>query len=198
MAEHLQSPDRGVEVVLVDYDQRWPVVFEQLRGRIVRSLGARALEVHHAGSTSVPGLAAKATVDIVLVVDDPSDEPAYAPPLIEAGFTLHGREPEWFEHRIFTCTSPRTNLHVFGPSCPEVARMLAFRDRLRSHDADRALYERAKRELSTRRWDRMQDYADAKSEVVAEILARQVDATALDVDVSSPTTFRNPPSTEGG
>ena len=50
--------------------------------------------------------------------------------------------------------------------------MLAFRDHLRRDEADRLLYERTKRELAARRWDRVQDYADAKSEVVGEIMAR--------------------------
>ena len=50
--------------------------------------------------------------------------------------------------------------------------MLAFRDRLRSNDADRELYERTKRELAAREWEFVQDYADAKTEVVKEIVAR--------------------------
>lgn len=159
-------------MVLVEYDPRWPIVFERVRARIVAALDERAVEVHHVGSTSVPGLAAKPVVDVVLVVADPSDEASYVSDLADAGFELHAREPDWFEHRILKGAAPRVNLHVFGRDCPEVARMLAFRDHLRRDDADRELYERVKRELSTRRWDRVQDYADAKSDVVIEITTR--------------------------
>jgi GrpB-like predicted nucleotidyltransferase (UPF0157 family) len=67
------------------------------------------------------------------------------------------------------------NLHVHGPGSPEIERMLRFRDRLRSHTADRDRYAAAKRELAARRWRHMQDYADAKSEVVEAILRRPSD-----------------------
>jgi GrpB-like predicted nucleotidyltransferase (UPF0157 family) len=50
--------------------------------------------------------------------------------------------------------------------------MLMFRDWLRSNDADRELYERTKRELAKRTWKYVQDYADAKTSVVEEIVAR--------------------------
>ena len=50
--------------------------------------------------------------------------------------------------------------------------MLLFRDRLRSDEADRKLYERTKRELAKREWKYLQDYADAKAPVVEEIISR--------------------------
>ena len=168
----MRPPDPGDDVVLTEHDLTWPLLFDQMRGRIVDVLGSRAVEVHHAGSTSVPRLAAKPVIDIVLVVADPAREPDYEPLLATAGFELHAREPEWWEHRIFKSSSPRVNLHVFGPDCPEVTRMLAFRDHLRRDEADRTLYERTKRELAARNWDRVQDYADAKTDVVAAIMSR--------------------------
>ncbi|MGH2480286.1 MAG: GrpB family protein, partial [Ktedonobacteraceae bacterium] len=64
------------------------------------------------------------------------------------------------------------NLHVFSSDDSEVERMLLFRNWLRSHPADRQLYEQAKRELARRTWKYMQNYADAKAEVVEEIIAR--------------------------
>ena len=63
-------------------------------------------------------------------------------------------------------------MHVFAVGSEEGARMLAFRDRLRTDRADRELYLETKRRLATRHWDRVQDYADAKSDVVEEILER--------------------------
>ena len=76
------------------------------------------------------------------------------------------------KHRLLNGPDTNTNLHVFSRGCPEIERMLLFRDWLRSHDADRALYERTKRELAKRTWKYVQNYADAKTSVVEEIIAR--------------------------
>ncbi len=172
MVEYLQPPGPGDEVVLVEYDAGWPARYQQHEERITAALGDRAVEVHHAGSTSVPGLAAKDVIDVLLVVPDPTEEAAYAPALEAAGYTFHLREPEWHEHRLFREGSPRMNLHVFGPDCEEVRRMLAFRDHLRADADDRDRYERVKRDLATRAWSRVQDYADAKTAVVTDIMTR--------------------------
>ncbi|MGH3346626.1 MAG: GrpB family protein [Nocardioides sp.] len=172
MVEYLQPPNSGDAVVLVEYDAAWPDRYAEQEARIREALGECAVEVHHAGSTSVPGLVAKDVIDVVLVVPDPADEPAYAPALEEAGYVFHLREKDWHQHRLFREHSPRVNLHVFGPDCDEVRRMLAFRDHLRTDAADRELYERTKRELARRTWDRVQDYADAKTDVVDAIMAR--------------------------
>lgn len=56
--------------------------------------------------------------------------------------------------------------------CPETERMVRFRDHLRTNPADRDRYAQAKRELAARDWKYMQQYADAKSDVVAEIMSR--------------------------
>jgi GrpB-like predicted nucleotidyltransferase (UPF0157 family) len=120
----------------------------------------------------VPGLAAKPIIDIELAVPDSADEPAYVPDLEAGGYVLHGREADWFEHRLFKGSEPAVNLHVFSAGSPEIDRTLAFRDRLRSNEPDRRLYEATKRELAARDWVYVQDYADAKSEIVAAILAR--------------------------
>jgi GrpB-like predicted nucleotidyltransferase (UPF0157 family) len=166
-----RKPHRA-PVELVEYDPEWPVLFDREAERIRGVLGERALEVEHAGSTSVPGLAAKPIVDIVLAVADSADEPAYVPALEAAGYVLRIREPDWFEHRLLKGPDTNVNLHVFSAGCPEIERMLTFRDRLRASDADRERYERAKRKLATQEWEHVQHYADAKSEVVKEILGR--------------------------
>jgi len=159
-------------IVLVDYDSEWPRLFEREADTIRGTLGERALQIEHTGSTSVPGLAAKPVIDIVLVVEDSSDEEAYVPPMEAAGYVLRIREPEWYEHRVFKGPDTNVNLHVFSRGCPEVERMTGFRDWLRQDDADRRLYERTKRDLAAQDWTFVQNYADAKTAVVEEILAR--------------------------
>jgi GrpB-like predicted nucleotidyltransferase (UPF0157 family) len=136
------------------------------------ALGDRVLLLEHVGSTSVPGLAAKPRIDMLLVVADSTDEAAYVPALEAAGYVLHIREPDWYEHRMFKGPDTAVNLHVFSPGCPEIERMLLFRDWLRGNASDRRLYERTKRELARREWAYGQHYADAKAPVVEEIIAR--------------------------
>jgi GrpB-like predicted nucleotidyltransferase (UPF0157 family) len=64
------------------------------------------------------------------------------------------------------------NLHVFSVGCEEIDRMIAFRDWLRLHEEDRRLYEEIKHKLAARTWKYVQNYADAKSEIIKEIYAR--------------------------
>lgn len=160
-------------VVLAGPDPAWPARYEREAARIREALGNGVVELHHVGSTAVSDLPAKPVIDVVLVVADPADEPAYVPALEEHGYELRIREPDWYEHRMLRpADTVDVNLHVFGPDCPEVERMLAFRDHLRSHGDDRRLYAATKRQLARRAWPSVQHYAEAKSEVVEAILAR--------------------------
>jgi len=159
---------------LTPYDPQWKSEFERHAQRLRVALGANVLLLEHVGSTSVPGLAAKPVIDILLAVADSSDEKSYVPQLEEEGFVLRIREPEWFEHRLLKSPGDSVNLHVFSIGCEEIGRMLAFRDWLRTNDHDRRLYERTKRTLAAQSWKHTQDYANAKSTVVQEILARAV------------------------
>lgn len=161
----------GVQIVLVDYDPEWAVQFEVERVRLTDALGSRAIAVDHVGSTSVPGLAAKPIIDVNLSVFDSRDEPAYVPDLLAAGYEFILREPDWHEHRLLRTAERDLNLHVFSAGSSEAERMLVFRDWLRSNPADRELYASTKRALAQRRWSTVQDYADAKTEVVATIVA---------------------------
>jgi GrpB-like predicted nucleotidyltransferase (UPF0157 family)/predicted enzyme related to lactoylglutathione lyase len=165
--ERLDAP-----VVLAEADPSWPVVAAALVADIRRILGPVAMLVEHAGSTSIPGLAAKPVIDLVLGVPDPADEDAYVGRLEGLGYTLRVREPEWHEHRLLRHSDPTVNLHVFGIGSTEIDRMLAFRDHLRNDADDRAFYLRTKRGLARRRWELMQQYADAKGEVVEQIITR--------------------------
>lgn len=159
-------------IELVSYDPGWPALFEREAVRIRDALGERALLVEHVGSTAVPGLVAKPRIDVLLVVAAPADEPAYGPALEAAGYVLRIREPDWHEHRAFKGPDTDVNIHVFGPGCSEIERMVGFRDRLRMDAAERDRYAAAKRELAARRWRWVQDYADAKTDVVEAIIAR--------------------------
>ena len=165
-------PEHNAPIHLAAYDPEWPRLYEREAERIGAALGPKMFRIEHVGSTSVPGLAAKPLIDIVLVVADTTDEDAYVPPLEAAGYVLRIREPDWFEHRLFKGPDTNVNVHTFSEGCDEVDRMVGFRDWLRAHDEDRDLYLAAKRELAQREWRYVQNYADAKSAVVRDILAR--------------------------
>ncbi len=162
---------RPTTVTIVDYDPAWPARFERRAAELEAILGHRARLIEHIGSTSVPGLAAKPVVDIVVGIDDPDDEQAYLPDLEAAGYELRVREPK---HRAFRIGDPdeSVNLHCYPPDHLEVRRYLAFRDRLRASEADRDLYAATKRELAKREWRDINYYAEAKRPVIDEILAR--------------------------
>ena len=157
-----------------EYDPAWPALYTREEARIRAALGPRVVRIEHTGSTSVPGLAAKPIIDITMLLADVNDEAAYVPDLEAAGYILRIREsePEWWDHRVFKGPDTNINLHVFSAGCSEIDRMTGFRDWLRAHPDDRALYERTKRDLIAREWTYVQNYADAKTDVVNEIASR--------------------------
>jgi len=165
----------GIEkrkIVVVDYDPRWPERFQEQAAILSQALGSKALAIEHMGSTSVPGLAAKPIIDVDLIVEDSSNEAAYLPQLLAAGYVLRVREPNWHEHRMIRTPELDVHIHIFSPGCVEVARHLAFRNHLRTHAEDRLLYEALKRNLAKEDWPDMNAYAQAKSELIEEIIAR--------------------------
>ncbi len=160
------------EIVIVEYDPRWPGQFQKHAEILARALGGKALAIEHVGSTSVPALAAKPIIDIDIIVQDSSDESAYLPALVQAGYVLRVREPDWHQHRMFRTPELDVHVHIFSPGCVEFTRHLAFRDHLRACAEDRLRYESVKRKLAGEDWPDMNAYARAKTEVVEQILAR--------------------------
>lgn len=172
------------EIQVVEYDERWPADFERVATHIRRALGERVLELHHVGSTSVPGLPAKPVIDVDLVVADPADEPTYLPELVAAGFVHTIREPWWHEHRLVKWAEPVAYVHIFGPDCPEVVRHRMFHDWLVEHADERQRYADAKRAAATAMNSRPgggtgMDYNRHKEPVVREIYERMFSAHGL-------------------
>jgi len=159
-----------MKIDLRAHDPVWAEQFLSLRADLTEMLGDRALLLEHVGSTSVPGLRAKPILDLLLVVTDSADENAYAGHVEACGYALHHREPDWYEHRMFTRCAPDANLHVFSAGCEEIDRMIGFRDLLRRDAGALARYEREKLSLAERDWPTVQDYADAKADVVTRLL----------------------------
>src|SRR4051812_38697039 len=104
-----------VQISVVDYDERWPMRFREIAERVRQALRENALGVEHIGSTSVPGLAAKPIVDVLLPVADVDEEAAYVPALESAGFLLGVREPG---PRMVRTPARDVHVHVYEPVRP--------------------------------------------------------------------------------
>jgi GrpB-like predicted nucleotidyltransferase (UPF0157 family) len=159
----------AIAVSLEDYDEQWPSAFDEHRQRISDALAGAHIGIEHIGSTSVPGLAAKPIIDIVVTVDDITAEEDYLDQLLKAGYRLRVREPG---HRLARTPTRDVHVHIFEHEHPAVDEYLLLRDHLRADADDRALYENTKRALLSQNWNDMNDYADAKTDVIVAIKAR--------------------------
>jgi GrpB-like predicted nucleotidyltransferase (UPF0157 family) len=157
-------------VELAEYDPRWPEHYERHRHAITGALTARVRLIEHIGSTSVPGLAAKPIIDVVVGVDGPDDGDAYLPDLVAAGYELRVVEPGHRCLRGGPEDALPANVHCCAPDSDEVLRYRLLRDRMRSHPADRERYEATKRSLAGRVWPDTNYYAEAKGPTIWSIL----------------------------
>jgi len=158
-----------VELQLHDYNPAWPDLFLEHRQRIADALAPSEIMIEHIGSTSVPGLAAKPIIDVVVAVTDITAEEDYLDALIAAGYELRVREPG---HRLVRTPARDVHVHLYERGDAAITEYLLLRNHLRTDPADRALYESTKRELLSRRWDDMNDYATAKTDVILSIKER--------------------------
>jgi len=159
------------DITIVEYNPAWVAEFEKHKKIIADALGNTALQIEHIGSTSVPELAAKPIIDILVVVPDASDESTYLPQLQKVGYVLRVREPDFHEHRMLRTPKKDAHIHIYSPNSPEVERYLVFRDELRRNPEAFKRYETLKRELAAKSWADMNAYAAAKTKVIEDIIA---------------------------
>ena len=164
------------ELHLVEPDPAWAGWFADHEARIRRALGATALRVEHIGSTSVPGLAAKPILDVLVTVADITADEDYVDALVAAGYVLRVREPG---HRLVRTPERDVHVHILEDGDPLADDYLVLRNHLRIDADDRRLYEDTKRDLVARDWSDMNAYADAKTEVITAIKARARSRTRL-------------------
>ena len=158
------------EIVVVPYREEWPRTFRSHAERIFASLGPSALRIEHIGSTAVPGLAAKPVVDMLVVVEDSAYEGSYLKSMLEIGYQLRVREPDFEEHQMFRTPARDVHVHFLSAGSPEIGRYLGFRDVLRRNAACRERYQAHKQTLAGQDWPDMDAYSVAKTELIEEII----------------------------
>jgi len=166
--ELIGGPEKRA-IVIEPYSADWPLAFEEHRRRITEALGPVAHRVDHIGSTAVKDLPAKPIIDIQVSVPDVEQESSYLGPLGAAGYLLRVRERG---HRMLRTPERDTHVHICDAGSEWERRHLLLRDWLRQSGADRQAYGDLKLQLQKQDWESMDHYADAKSDLIAEIGAR--------------------------
>jgi GrpB-like predicted nucleotidyltransferase (UPF0157 family) len=170
-----------VRVEIVDHRPEWPERFRELASRIRVLLGTRATAIHHIGSTSVPGLAAKDVIDIQVAVEDLHPLPPIHDALVQDGWTFmedNDDRRKWFFHLDAPDGRRLSNLHVRRDGEFSQQAALLLRDHLREVPDARLRYEATKRGLATRDWPTVEDYAIAKGDCVWALL-READVRSF-------------------
>lgn len=162
----------NVRIEIVEYDPRWPAMYEDERARVAAALGTLAESIEHIGSTSVPGLSAKPIVDLLVTVAHLGPVDCYVEPLSHLGYTYFPVMGS-AERYAFGKGDPHTHhLHIVQHGGEEHLRPRAFRDYLRVHPRDARLYDALKRTLAARFHDDRRAYLAGKTGFVRSIEAK--------------------------
>ncbi len=154
-----------------DYDCEWPAQFALEATRLQQLLGDEIVIVHHIGSTSVPGLASKPIIDLLVEVRDIVRIDALTGRLQEAGYRAWG-EYGLPGRRFFTRDRGpyRThNIHMYQVGDPDLERHLAFCAYLRAHSDTAAEYAALKRECYARFPANVECYNDCKNDWIKRL-----------------------------
>ena len=160
-------------VVIVDYDARWPEKFAEEQARILEALDGLDVSVEHVGSTSVPLLASKPIIDIMVVVPDAPTGEKTIIPLTVLGYDYRGELG--IPGRLYFAKGgpPRSHhLHMYPYGHPETVRLLMFRDYLRTNPNAAHKYAELKRSLAEKFRDDREAYTEAKSNFIKSIEAK--------------------------
>ena len=162
---------KPIPVVLAQYDSEWPHLAKNLAEQL-QVLGSCLVTVHHIGSTAVPGLTAKPTIDLMPIVTELAVLDAQHTCIEALGYKWHGEYG--ISGRRFCTLSDESgrriaHLHFFTASSPHVERHIAFRDYLRAHPNVATAYEMEKRRVRDLHPDDTRAYADEKAAWVSKM-----------------------------
>ena len=163
------------EVVLAAYDPSWPEIFAGEAWAIRQALGDALVGIEHVGSTSIPGLASKPIIDIVVSVTSLEAGTARVSALEALGYDCRGENgiPGRLFFRKGLVEFKRTHhLHLVEAGHEQWKSMLLFRDYLRSHPGDARRYEELKRTLAAKFRDNRSAYTNGKADFVQTVLVK--------------------------
>ena len=169
---------RNREYHIRDYTTEWKQLFETEAADIKSVFGIDALQIEHIGSTAVPGLAAKPTVDILVTVDFVEVADRYISQMEELGYKSLGafinEDSRMFErevdgNRLFI-------VHVFPQKHRHVLELIKTRDYLITHPEEAQAYASIKRELKEKFPDDYVAYSKAKNEYVNRLVERAMNS----------------------
>ena len=164
-------------IVVRDYDPKWAAMFEEERARVHGALGAVVTSIEHVGSTSVPGLAAKPIIDLLVGVRDLAEaRGACLEPLRALGYTYVPEYETWLPGELFFrkgVPGPWTHhVHVMEPANPRWQDFVLFRDYLRAQPPIAQAYASLKRALATVFGDDIAGFRTAKAPFVQAVMAK--------------------------
>lgn len=155
------------------YNEEWPLLFKTLEVKLRKQLGQHALRIDHIGSTAVPGLAAKPIIDIQISVQKLEPNAPFRLPLEAMGFVFRANNPE-LTKRYFRETpgTRRTHIHVRKAGSFHEQLALLFRDYLRTHPADAALYAKEKKRIAEMVQENRAAYSIEKGPIIWTIIQK--------------------------
>ena len=163
-----------IRVVLAPYNPEWPQIAASHADRL-RVLGSCLVIVHHIGSTSVPGLAAKPIIDLMPLVTDLAHLDRERECIEALGYDWHG-EFGISGRRYCTLSDDAgtriVQLHFFSEDSPQVERHIVFRDYLRAHPDAANAYEKEKRRARDLHPDDSHAYTDEKGAWIRDTEAK--------------------------
>ena len=162
-------------VTVVPYDPRWPQAFAAASAEVAAALGANLLDIHHIGSTAIPGMHAKPVIDMLVVGADIGAIDARDAPMRALGyeplgeFGIAGRR---YFRRDNSAGDRTHQVHAFQTGSPHVQRHLAFRDFMRAHPEPAEQYAALKRRLADAHPNDIEAYMDGKDGFIKEMEVR--------------------------
>ncbi len=154
------------------YDPSWPRKYANEEARLRPIFGLALMDIHHVGSTAVPGLAAKSEIDILAVINFTDMLEQWSRSFEELGYRRGGDLSPGHHFFKRDVAGVRTHkLHICREGHGQIAKMLRFRDHLRQHPADRMRYQELKYRLESQNTGGIQQYLSAKEPFINAILA---------------------------
>jgi GrpB-like predicted nucleotidyltransferase (UPF0157 family) len=172
---HARGNSMTRRVTVVPYDPRWPHAFATASAEVAAALGANLLDIHHIGSTAIPGMHAKPVIDMLAVVAGMAAVAARDAQMRALGyepmgeFGIAGRR---YFRRDNSAGERTHQVHAFAKGSPHVQRHLAFRDFMRAHPEPAKQYAALKRRLADAHPNDMEAYMDGKERFIKEMEAQ--------------------------